>query len=151
MKKILSLLKVKNKKYLIILSFVLFAFLGIFFTTIFSSKENTITYKQVKTIIKNKEDVVIYYYNSKSNNFNNWKVKRYLNKEGIRYYTYNDKNVDKKEYNQLLNLLKIDSKVFGCPSLIYIKEGKMYGNIINIDNTKVVKQFIDNYDLYTIK
>ena len=142
---------IQNKKYLPYLIIIIIILLILMITAILSSKENTISYQEIENIIKNKDDVIVYYYNSNSSNFNNWKIKSYLNKQGIRYSVYNDKNVDKKEYNQLLKLLKIDKKVFACPSLIYIKEGKMYGNIIAIDNTKTVKQFLDNYDLYTVK
>mgnify|MGYP007005519298 FL=1 len=60
-------------------------------------------------------------------------------------------DTDKEEYNKLLNLLNIDKKIFAPPSIIYIREGKMFGNIINIDSNRTVDNFIDNYDLYTVK
>lgn len=145
---------IDNKKYIIsIVSFTIVILIGIITITVISNSNdtNTITYNEIESIIKNKDNIVIYYYNSRSSNKNNKKVKKYLNDTGIKYYTYNDQNVDKNEYNKFLKLLKIDKKLFGCPSLIYIREGKMYGNIINIDSTKVVEQFINNYDLYTVK
>lgn len=166
MKKILNKLKlnflntiskyklINNKKYMIsIVSFTIVILIGIITITIISNSNdnNTITYNEIESIIKNKDSIVIYYYNSRSSNKNNRKMKKYLNNTGIKYYIYNDQNIDKKEYNKFLKLLKIDKKLFDCPSLIYIKDGKMYGNIINIDNTKVVEQFINNYDLYTVK
>ncbi len=143
--------KIKNTRYLPYLIVIIIILLILTIIATLNSGANTISYQEIENVIKNKDDIIIYYYNSSSSNFNNLKIKRYLNKQGIRYSDYDDKNIDKKEYNQLLKLLKIDKKVFACPSLIYIKEGKMYGNIIAIDNTKTVKQFLDNYDLYTVK
>ncbi len=116
-----------------------------------NTNNSTITYNKLETLIKNKDTAIVYYYNSKSSNKNNQSVKRYLDKNGIRYYVYNDSFVEKKEYNNFLKLLNIDKKVFGLPAIIYINNGKMYANLINIDSTDVVKDFIDHYDLYTVK
>ena len=114
-------------------------------------KLDTINYNYVKKIIEDKDDILIYYYNSKSNNLNNQTVKEYLDKEGLRYYSYDDINVDKSEYKMLLELLEIDQDLFGTPALIYIRDGEMYANLINIDKIETVKQFIDDYDLFTVK
>lgn len=119
--------------------------------TVSNRNDNTITYSGVENIIKSEDTAIIYYYNSASSNSNNKKIKSYLNKNKIRYYLYNDKNVDKKEYNKLLKLLEIDKKLFGCPSIIYIRNGEMYGNLININDIDVVEKFIEIYDLHIVK
>lgn len=113
--------------------------------------KNTIMYNDIVTMIDNKDTFLIYYYNSKSSNKNNKNIKKYLDKEGIRYFNYNDVLIKREEYSNFLNLINIDKSLFGTPSLIYIKNGKMYGNLINIDNSDIVKQFIDTYDLYVVK
>ena len=154
MKKILDIIKDKlfrkdTIKYIMI--FIIIVLVYLIITNIIGNNKNTSTYNELQTTIKNKDSIVIYYYNSRSSNKNNKKVIKYLDKLGIRYYKYNDVYVDKKEYNRFLKLVGIDKKLFGTPSLIYIRDGKMFGNLINIDSTKVVKQFIDSYDLYTVK
>ena len=70
---------------------------------------------------------------------------------GIRYYNYNDIYIDRLEYDKFTKLVKIDKNLLNMPALIYIKDGIMYGNIINIDNKDVVLKFIEDYDLYTVK
>ena len=130
---------------------IVIAFLSCNYTFHYMDQKSTITYKKIEKLINDKEDFIIYYYNSDSSNQNNMKIKSYLNKLHIKYYQYNDRYVNKEEYNNLLKLLNIDKKLFGIPSIIYIKNGKMYGNLINIDGELVVKQFVDSYDLYTVK
>jgi len=152
-------------KYVMIIVIIILAGLNIVLSTalILSSTKNknnvncnlrsngTVTYGDVEDIINNKKSALIYYYNSNSSNNNNIEIKNYLDELGIKYYLYDDVNIDKEEYSKLLELLDINSELFGLPAIIYINDGKMYGNLINIDNKESVKRFIDNYDLYTIK
>ena len=114
-------------------------------------ERSTNSYDEIVKLIKEKDDLIIYYYSSDSKNENNKKVLGYLDKLGIKYYQYNDKYVSEEELNNFLQLVGIDKKLFDIPSIIYIKEGKMYGNLISIDSEKVVEQFINSYDLYTVK
>lgn len=145
----------KNKKRNIIAICVLIAIILIIILInkywIPKKDKNTIMYNDIITMIDNKDTFLIYYYNSKSSNKNNKNIKKYLDKEGIRYFNYNDVLIKREEYNNFLKLINIDKSLFGTPSLIYIKNGKMYGNLINIDNSDIVKQFIDTYDLYVVK
>jgi hypothetical protein len=108
-------------------------------------------FKKIEELIDNKENFIIYYYNSKSSNRYNKKVKKILNQKDINYYIYNDKKVTKEEYNNFLNLLGIDEKLFSTPSLIYIRDGNMYSNLININNINSLNRYIEDYDLVTIK
>ena len=116
-----------------------------------NNNKNTISYNEIKKMVDKQENFLIYYYNSKSKNKNNRDIKDYLDKSGIRYYNYNDVYVDREEYNNFLKLINIDTKSFGTPAIIYIKDGKMYSNLINIDSKEIVEKFIDDYDLYTVK
>ena len=115
------------------------------------SDKNTTTYDEIKSMIDNKDTFLIYYYNSKSKNKYNKEIKKYLDELGIRYFNYNDALINKEEYNNFIKLLNIDKEVFGIPSLIYINNGMVYANIINIDNKDIVDKFINNYDLYIVK
>lgn len=140
-----------RKKFIIGTVGLFIIIIAILAILLYSGKPRTIDYKELKGMMDKHETFVIYYYNNKSSNLKNLTIKKHLYNKGIKYYLYDDMRTDRDEYNKLLNLLNIDKKVFGPPSIIYIKEGKMFGNIINIDNKKVVDKFIDNYDLYTVK
>lgn len=143
----------KIKRIIIIFILVLIILITILAFTNRVDKEdkNTTTYNNINTMIKDKDTFLIYYYNSRSKNKYNKEIKEYLDKEKINYLNYNSVLISRNEYTEFLKLLKIDKTIFGEPALIYIKNGKMYANIINIDNIKTVESFIKNYDLYTVK
>ena len=143
--------ELNNKKMLIGILVGIIIVIVILTAVLYSGKNRTIDYKGLKSMIDNGETFVVYYYNNKSSNLKNLTIKKHLYKKGIKYYLYDDAKMNKNDYKKLLNLLNLDSKVFGPPSIIYIKDGRMYGNIINIDSNRVVDKFIDNYDLYTVK
>lgn len=143
----------KNKKILIIGGIVLLIIIiGVIILTanLFSSKNST-SYNEIVNMINNKKDVLIFYYNSKSNNIYNDRVLKNLDDNNIKYCIYDDKNITEEEKDKFLELLKIDKKIFGFPALIYIRDGEMYGNLINIDNMEVVDKFVKNYDLFVLK
>ena len=143
---------VADKKFRIIfiIIVVILIILLLFIFNSFGSKKN-ISYDRVKTALDEKEEIIVYYYNSNSSNKNNKEVKKALDKLGINYYIYDDAKVDKKEYDDLLKLLNINKEIFGAPSIIYIKKGRMYANIIKIDDPSVVKTFVDGYNLTKVK
>ena len=116
-----------------------------------NNNKNTITYDEIVSMFNDKDTFLIYYYNSKSKNKNNRDIKKYLDELGIRYFNYNDSLIKREEYKEFLKLINIDKDVFGIPAIVYIKDGKMYANLINIDSRDVVKKFIEDYDLYTVK
>ena len=68
------------------------------------------------------------------------------NKDRAIIYYYSSKSTNK--YNEST---KRYLDVFGTPAIIYIYQGKMFANIINIDSKEVVDKFIYSYDLYTVK
>ena len=147
----------KNKKIrnIIIISFiviiVIIIMILIFHKRVRKEDMNTTTYDDIVNMVNDKDTFLIYYYNSKSSNKYNKEIKEYLDELEIRYFNYNDALITREEYDKLLKLINIDKQVFGMPSLIYIKNGKMYANIINIDNKEVIDKFIESYDLYTVK
>ena len=146
----------KNKKIryiitLFIIIIILFIIIFLLNKRVDNKDKNTTTYDEIVTMINNKDTFLIYYYNSKSKNKYNKEIKKYLDELGIRYFNYNDALINKEEYNNFIKLLNIDKEVFGIPSLIYINNGMVYANIINIDNKEIIDKFIDNYDLYIVK
>lgn len=157
MKKIFHKVKdlFKNKKLMIIIGIILLILIIMFIIINhyrdYKSNKNTIEYNKIEKLVNDKDTLLIYYYNSKSSNKNNKKIKKYLDELGIRYYNYNDIYIDRLEYDKFTKLVKIDKNLLNMPALIYIKDGIMYGNIINIDNKDVVLKFIEDYDLYTVK
>ena len=144
--------KLKDKGLLIPIIIVLVGIILIIIGLVLRANLGTkITYNEIESKMKNNDTFLIYYYNSSSKNKNNKKIKKYLDNKGIRYYKYNDKYVRSSEYDKFVELLKIDKNLLGVPAIIYIKKGEMYGNIINIDGTKIVDKFIELYDLYHVK
>lgn len=156
MKKIknIDLNKVKDfiirRKYIFIIVLVLLILLVILIS-ISNSGTSTITYKEIKNMMEEKETFIVYYYNSKSSNKYNRKIKNLLEDNDINYYLYDDKKVDKEEYNNFTSLLGIDKNLFGTPAIIYIKDGEMYSNLININNIDSYNKYIEDYDLVTVK
>ena len=117
----------------------------------FNNKVIVTNYDKISKKMDNKDTFIISYYNSKSSNKYNKKVKKYLNKNNINYYIYDDSKVDKNTYNKFLKLVNIDADLFTLPSIIYIKDGKVYSNLIGINNTNTLDKYIKDYDLVLIK
>lgn len=159
----------KNKKIIIISLCIMFIIIGLIVVIMYfnnnnsnndnsginvktnNNANNNTNYDSILTMINNNDTFLIYYYNSKSENKNNKDIKKYLDGLGIKYYSCDDASIEKKQYDEFMKLVDIDKDLFGVPALIYIKNGKMYGNIINVDSKTVVKRFISDYDLYTVK
>ncbi len=134
---------------LYIIIFVLTILIVVMYLTTIKTEQSVITDNiNINEILEKKETKLIYVYSNKSNKCNYCnEVSKYLNDNNISYLSYNIENVTKDNYNEFLKYLKIDKKVFGYPALIYIKEGEMFANIINIDNKEVLENFISDYEL----
>lgn len=79
------------------------------------------------------------------------KARVYLDDKGINYKYYNVSSVSDDKFKEDLELLGIDEELFGTPALIYIEDGRMFANIINISNTDVIDSFIKDYSLDKLK
>ena len=142
-----------NKKFVIgIVSIILVIILILItiFNTTFSRSDN-ITIEEISNVITNKESKIIYIFNSDSNNKYTNKIFNTLDSKNIVYSVYDISKVEDTEYKQLLEILNIDSSLFDSPALIYIQEGIMFGNIININDMDIVDKFINDYDLGIIR
>lgn len=79
------------------------------------------------------------------------KARVYLDDKGINYKYYNVSSVSDDKFKEDLELLGIDEDLFGTPALIYIEDGRMFANIINISDTNVIDSFIKDYSLDKLK
>ena len=79
------------------------------------------------------------------------KARVYLDDKGINYKYYNVSSVSDDKFKEDLELLGIDEDLFGTPALIYIEDGRMFANIINISDTDVIDSFIKDYSLDKLK
>ena len=78
-------------------------------------------------------------------------MKEYLDSKDINYVLYDVNKNSKGSYKEMLQNLTINPNDFGYPGVIYVKEGQIYSDIINIKDTKVVEQFIKEYNLTKVK
>lgn len=108
--------------------------------------------KEVNTALINKTELIVFLYDSSDKKCDKCeKIIKELKDENIKYYTF-DKNLAKgKEYKDIIEKLKINIKDFDYPALIYVKDGLMYANIININDIDNVKLFIKQYELNKVK
>ena len=74
-------------------------------------------------------------------------MKKFMDDQKIDYALYDVKEHNNTEYKEMLQSLSINPSDFNYPAVIYVKDGIMYSNIINVDNTDVIEQFIKDYEL----
>ncbi len=116
------------------------------------NKTDYIKTSDVKKIIKEGKTAIIYVENSNSKKCKNCKeLKEYLDSKDINYVLYDVNKNSKGSYKEMLQNLTINPNDFGYPGVIYVKEGQIYSDIINIKDTKVVEQFIKEYNLTKVK
>lgn len=141
--------KSTNKSIIYTISIIIIVVLvGLFITKLYgNSNEKNGDLEELNSIIKDKRTTVVYIYNSKKDNKLNKEIKKYLKEIKYDYNNYDIKNVSEKDYKNFLDKINISDKVFGTPAVLYIKDGVMYSNLINITNAKSVKQFIKDYKL----
>lgn len=106
----------------------------------------------IKSIINEGKTAIIYVENSDSKKCKNCEeIKKYLDSKEINYLLYDVKKNSKDNYKEMLQNLTINPNDFGYPGVIYVKEGVIYSDIINIKDVKVVEQFIKEYNLTKVK
>ena len=113
------------------------------------SKKVSVDNTTVQNILSNKEEKIIYVENTDEKKCSECKkIKKYLDQEDI---VYDVKQMGDKEYTKLLQMLTINKTDFNYPAVLYFKEGIMYSNVINLEDTKIVEQFIKDYNLKNVK
>ncbi len=144
----------ENKKIMILVVAILVVILVCYLIISYATNVNTNVEKEkaIKTVISNSETTALYIWNSDAKKCKNCKeIEKYLNSKKIKYISYDVKNYSKDKYEKLLITLGINPSDFGYPAVIYVKDGMMYSNIINISDTKTVETFIKNYELQKLK
>ena len=117
-----------------------------------NKKNDMVKNSDIVNIIKEGKTAIIYVENSDSKKCEKCSdIKKYLNEEKINYEIYDVNKNTSKEYKKMLQTLTVNPSDFNYPAVIYIKEGRIYSNIINVNDTKIVKQFIKDYDLTLVK
>lgn len=147
--KIKSFVINNNNRHIVIGSIVILLVIILSITLIgntFSIGDN-ITINEVEDIISNKEDTVIYVFNTNSSNKHTSKILNHLKDKDINFRVYDVSKVESDEYKKILEIFSINSEIFNYPAIIYIKDGVMFANIINIEDLNVVDKFIEDYDL----
>lgn len=141
--KMIGILAVLIILVLCVVAFILF---------INNKKNDMVKNSDIENIIKEGKTAIIYVENSDSKKCEKCSdIKKYLNEEKINYEIYDVNKNTSKEYKKMLQTLTINPSDFNYPAVIYIKEGRIYSNIINVNDTKIVKQFIKDYDLTLVK
>ena len=106
----------------------------------------------VSSIVSNAETKIIFVGSSDSKKCKSCdKIEKYLDDQKINYVTYDVEDFTEEEYKEMLRTIEINPDDFGYPAVIYIKEGRLYSNVINLTDTKPVQQFIKTYELKKIK
>lgn len=106
----------------------------------------------VASIVSKAETKIIYVGSSDSKKCKACnKVEKYLDEEKINYVTYDVEDYTEEEYKEMLRTIEINPDDFGYPAVIYIREGRLYSNVINLTDTKPVKEFIKTYELKAVK
>ena len=139
----------ENKKMII---FIVILGITIVLVKLLFGSSNKTTRLDIDSIIKNKKTMLIYVGSKDSKKCSKCsEVINYLDKENIKYSKYIIEDYSKDDYNNMLKSFNINSKDFGYPAIIYIKEGKLYSNLINIPNTKLIDNYIKDYNLGSVK
>ena len=142
-----------NKQIMVLLVVIWLVVSAIFLALKFmGNTSKKVDSANIETIMKNGETKIVFVMSSdKSNEKKSNKIKDYLDSKNINYVTYDVSKYSKKDYQKMLQDLSINPSDFRYPAVIYIKDGKLYSNVINLDDTKVVDTFIKDYDLTKVK
>lgn len=142
----------ENKKIFILIVAILVVMFVCYFIVNLISGGNKNDGVEVSSLIEQNKTAVLYVWNSDTTKCEDCKkIKKHLDKEKINYLSYDVKGYSKTKYQDMLRTLSINPPDFNYPAVIYVKEGLMYSNIINIDDTKTVDTFIKEYQLKNVK
>ena len=142
----------RNKKILVLLIAIAVVVFIVFITLKLMTKEDSIQKVNVSSIITNQETKVLFVGSKNPKNCENCsKITDYLDKENIKYDYYNVDDYSDKEYKEMLKSIDINPDDFGYPAVVYIRNGKLYSNVINLVDTKPVETFIKDYELKNLK
>lgn len=143
----------ENKMIMIlIIAIIVIIVLVCLILKVISKGNEMVSSKDISNLLSESKEAIIYINsNDKKKCESCSKVKERLDKKKINYYYYEVEKNTKDDYNDMLKSLNINPDDFNYPAIIYIKDNFMYANVININDTKVVDQFIKDYNLDKIQ
>ncbi|MCI8347558.1 MAG: hypothetical protein HFJ12_06420 [Bacilli bacterium] len=142
----------ENKKIMILVVAILVVILVCYLIMTFIGNGGNRSSDNIENMMKQSETKVLYIWNSDSKKCKDCKkIRNHLRKKKINYIDYDVKNYTNSKYEKMLTTLSINPPDFNYPAVIYIKDGYMYSNIININDTKTVDVFIKEYQLQDVK
>lgn len=143
----------KRKSILIIVVIAIILIAVVVFVATKTKKEETKKQKaDFASIIEKAETRVVFMGSSdKEKCANCEKIKDFLDSKKINYLEYDVEDYSKNEYIETLKSIEINPPDFGYPAVIYMKDGKLYSNAINLSDTSRLEEFIKTYDLVNVK
>lgn len=142
----------ENKKIIILVVSILVVILVCYLIMNFIGNGSKNSSDNIENMMKSSETKVLYIWNSDTKKCKECKkIKNHLKRKKIRYIDYDVKNYSDSKYKKMLTTLSINPPDFNYPAVIYMKDGSMYSNIINIRDTKTVDTFIKEYQLQDVK
>lgn len=127
------------KTFFIILIITLLFLIPLYF--IFQNKIIGKESNILSNIRKNKT-IVIYITENKCSNCN--EIRKELQKNKV---NYKELNKNSKDYNKIISILEMKDSNIYTPTLMYVKKGKLYSYIVNIEEKEEVEKFIKKFKL----
>lgn len=142
----------KKNIIIIVVVVVLVIVLGIIFATRMKSEREEKQKVDFSKIIEKAETKVVFIGSSDKEKCKNCdKMKDYLDSKKINYLVYDVEDYSNKEYIATLKSIEINPPDFGYPAVVYMKDGKLYANVINLSDTSPLEEFIKTYNLTSVK
>ena len=136
--------EIYGKKQIALICAIIISIIGIAYLAYDSNSVATTADSQdVKKIYDGKKTALIYIEDSSPSNCKKCReVKKHLDSTKVKYVLYDKAVNGEKDYKKMLDVYGINIDNFKQPALLYIKEGNMYSNIINISNNDIIDQFL---------
>lgn len=141
----------KENKKIVILGLAVFILIVVSVMILINNKSSEKNVS-IDEIIKNSETKILYVENSDKKKCEDCKkIKKYLDRKKINYVLYDANKHKKEEYEKMLQSISINPSDFNYPAIIYIKDGSLYSNIINIKDEKVIDKFFQDNNISNLK
>lgn len=142
----------KKNIIIIVVAIVLLIAIAIVLATRMKSENEEKQKVDFSKIIQKAETRVVFIGSSDKEKCKNCdKIKDYLDSKKINYLVYDVEDYSNKEYIATLKSIEINPPDFGYPAVIYMKDGKLYANVINLSDTSHLEEFIKTYQLENVK
>lgn len=142
----------KKNIIIMVVVIVLLIAIAIVFTTRKKSETEAKQKVDFPKVIEKAETRVVFIGSSDKEKCKNCdKIKDYLDRKKINYLVYDVEDYSKKEYTSMLKSIEINPPDFGYPAVVYMKDGKLYANVINLSDTSHLEEFIKTYNLENVK